>query len=323
MRSEQTASNAFEALRNLHIGSNRDAEAASHIERLLQRDAEGQAMPAARRFTKTGETRGFLLIGSPGSGKSHLVNRTLAKMPALVDNGFGQPRYIQCSVPSPATFKSMTLALLEQTGYSEANPRKEAWSLWQTFRNRLHRLEISVVWIDEAHDLFCADRKLILRAVKSLMQGENACVVILSGTEELADVIRTDPQVQRRFSAMVLPALVEQVDGEAFADIIEGYCSRVGVAPPVEADLIGRLFHAGRYQFGRALELFLLALEGATDKRAARLTIDDFAAAWTMLEARPASENVFLADKYWTLDLDGDACDGALPRRTERKRQRA
>lgn len=67
MRSEQTASNAFEALRNLHIGSNRDAEAASHIERLLQRDAEGQAMPAARRFTKTGETRASSSSEAPGA----------------------------------------------------------------------------------------------------------------------------------------------------------------------------------------------------------------------------------------------------------------
>uniref|UniRef100_UPI003A8FCD6F TniB family NTP-binding protein n=1 Tax=Celeribacter halophilus TaxID=576117 RepID=UPI003A8FCD6F len=61
-------------------------------------------------------------------------------------------------------------------------------------------------------DLFCADRKLILRALKSLMQGDDAVIVILSGTEELSNVIRSDPQVQRRFTSMVLPELSEQAD---------------------------------------------------------------------------------------------------------------
>jgi len=81
-----------------------------------------------------------------------------------------------------------------------------------------------MVWIDEAQDLFCADRKLILRALKSLMQGDDAVAIILSGTNDLATVIRSDAQVKRRFTAMVLPELVEQVDGENFKEIMVQYC---------------------------------------------------------------------------------------------------
>ena len=247
-----------------------------------------------------------MLIGGPGSGKSHLMHHTLRKLPTLAEGEFGRPHYVQCPVPSPATFKSMTLALLAETGYPDGNPRKEAWLLWQDFRHRLKMLGISVVWIDEAQDLFCADRKLILRALKSLMQGDDAVAVILSGTDDLAQVIRTDAQVKRRFTVMILPDVVEQIDGAAFMGIVAQYCQRVGLGAPVEGDLIGRLFHGSRYRFGRAMELLLNALETALERGARDLTIDHFAAAYAMNEACLAAENAFYAETYWLLDPDAD-----------------
>jgi hypothetical protein len=304
MAQADTAKGVLERVRSFHIGSARDAEAAMHITRLLATDEQGHLTPVAKRFTRTGETRGVMLIGGPGSGKSHLLERTLSKLTVLQEGEYGRPRYLGCSVPSPATFKSMTLALLEESGYPDANPRREAWSLWQDLRHRLQLLGISVLWIDEAQDLFCADRKLILRALKSLMQGDNAVIVVLSGTEDLAKVIRTDPQVQRRFTAMVLPDLVEQVDGDSFRNVITQYCQRVGLGMPIEADLIGRIFHGARYRFGRALELLLQAMEIAIGRDDEDLDIGHFAAAYAMNEACTAAENVFYAEHYWFLKPD-------------------
>lgn len=297
---------ALDAVRKLHIGLDWDAEAALHVKRLLCRDGEGNLLPKARHFTKTGETRGMMLVGDPGSGKSHLMDRTLTKIPELAPGEDGVPRIIACPVPSPATFKSMALALLEESGYPHANPRQEAWSLWQLFRHRLSKLGVVVLWIDEAQDLFCADRKQILRALKSLMQGDDAVAVILSGTEELAQVIRSDPQVKRRFTAMVLPELVESVHGEMYRAVMGDFCARVGLRPPIEADLIGRVFHGARYRFGRAVELLLVAMEFAIARDADHLTIDHFAAAYAMNEACPASNNVFYVDQFALLDPDSD-----------------
>ncbi|WP_226629689.1 TniB family NTP-binding protein [Alloyangia pacifica] len=317
MAQADTAKSALERVRSLHIGSARDAEAAMHTTRLLATDEQGALTPVVKRFTRTGETRGVMLIGGPGSGKSHLLERTLSKLTVLQEGEYGRPRYLGCSVPSPATFKSMTLALLAESGYPDANPRKEAWSLWQDLRHRLQLLGISVLWIDEAQDLFCADRKLILRALKSLMQGDDAVVVVLSGTEDLAKVIRTDPQVQRRFTAMVLPDLVEQVDGDSFRDVITQYCERVGLGAPVEADLIGRIFHGARYRFGRALELLLQAMEIAIGRGDDDLDIGHFAAAYAMNEACTAADNVFYAEHYWLLKPDAVE-EEEQPRRKKR-----
>ena len=310
---------ALDAVRELHIGLDLDGEATMHVKRLLSRDEERNLLPQARRLTRTGETRGMMLVGAPGSGKSHLMDRTLSKIGPLKDNDVGERRLIACPVPSPATFKSMTLALLEESGFEDANPRQEAWALWQMFRHRIGMLGTAVVWIDEAQDLFCADRKLILRALKSLMQGDNAVAVVLSGTEELAEVIRSDAQVKRRFTSMVLPELVEAIHGDMYRTVMADYCGRVALEPPIEADLIGRIFHGARYRFGRAIELLLLAMEFAIEQNDEFLTIDHFASAYAMNEACPASENVFYADNYHV--LNPDAGDDAPMPRPRRKRK--
>jgi len=76
----------------------------------------------------------------------------------------------------------MSDQLLAESGYPSVNRYREVWSRWGILRHRFMMLKTAVLWIDEAHDLFCADRNLILRAIKSLMQGESAVIVILSGT---------------------------------------------------------------------------------------------------------------------------------------------
>lgn len=73
-------------------------------------------------------------------------------------------------MPSAATFKSMGGTLLERSGYPVITANREGWSLWDTLRGRLKNLGITVLWIDEAHDLLCADKNVILRAIKALMQ---------------------------------------------------------------------------------------------------------------------------------------------------------
>ena len=66
----------------------------------------------------------MMLVGAPDSGKSHLMVQTLSKIGPLEDNDIDECRLIACPVPSPATFKSMTLALLEDSGFEDVNFRQ-------------------------------------------------------------------------------------------------------------------------------------------------------------------------------------------------------
>ncbi|ATG47778.1 transposase [Celeribacter ethanolicus] len=313
----QTA-RTLEHLRSLHVGSDMDTELTGQLARLLKRDGEGELSPEPIRFTRTNETRGIMVVGGAGSGKSHLVHRALMKFPVLAEGEYGRPRFLECSVPSPATLKSMVLEMLEKSGYGTVSPTRQVWSLVQILRERMRVTGTVVLWIDEAHDLFCADRNLILRALKALMQGEDAVIVVLSGTEELAQVIRTDPQVQRRFSTVAFATLVPELHGDLFQQIVVDYCHRAGLGAPVEADLVGRVFHGARYRFGRAIELIVRAIEVALYAEAGDLTLDHFARAWAMHEGCPADQNVFFAEQYRLLRLD--QASEVAPRTSTRRR---
>ncbi|WP_411353090.1 TniB family NTP-binding protein (plasmid) [Leisingera aquaemixtae] len=313
----------LKSLRSLHVGSPRDAEFASHLDRLLKRDHMGGLLPEALRFTSTGETRGILVIDGPGGGKSTLVARGLARHPVLSRKPDGHALYLDAVVPSPATLKSMTLELLTRSGYPLKSGRSEVWSQLQVFRERLHMLGIAVLWIDEAHDLFCADRNLILRAVKTLMQGDHAVIVILSGTERLRDIIRTDPQVQRRFSTINLKPVAAHSDKEQFAALIEQYCARAELEPPLQPDLVDRLFHASRYKFGRCIETINSAIEQALTHEDKALDIWHFSEAWAFQEGCTLDRNVFEVPEWWTVNPDATGQDEPAASAKRNRKRRA
>ena len=144
-------------------------------------------------------------------------------------------------------------------------------------------LNTVALWIDEAHDLFCTDKNLILRAIKSLMQGDSAVIIILSGTEKLADILRSDPQVQRRFSTLVLPPVDADANREDILAIIDAHCEIAGLAAPAEDDLVDRLVHAARRRFGLCIEYSIAAIEQALQQGTDQLDLHHFAAAWALL----------------------------------------
>lgn len=308
MVDQHHVSQTVEALRALHIVSKRDEDFAKHLESQLRREEGGGFLPEPMRYTSDRETRGIMVIDDPGGGKTRLVARGLRKSPALAEGPFG-PRFIEISVPSPTTLKSVALALLQQTGYHVTSTRREVWSLWQQVRIRLRELGVVVLWIDEAHDLFCADRNLILRALKSLMQGDDAVIVVLSGTRRLNEIIRSDPQVQRRFSTLRLPAVEGNDNVSEFRVIIENFCDRTGLKPPNDPDLLDRLFHASRYRFGRVIETIIGAVEVAMQEGADTLDSGHFAEYWAMKEGCGAEGNVFVEPEWRRIDPDNPELD--------------
>lgn len=290
-------------LRARHITTDREGALQAQIDRLFKTGEDGRILPEVLRFTNTGETRGVVVDG-PGGGKSTLIARVLKKHPVLAMGPDGHPHFLDVIVPSPATFKGLGLEILRRTDYPTGRSRRDMWEIWHMVRGRMSDLGVSLLWIDEAHDLFCADRKLILRGLKYLMQGDEAFTLILSGTGQLEEILRSDPQLWRRFTLMHLPPVNAFTQGDELQDLVANYCQTAGLEPCIHPELLPRLVHAGRGRFGLVLELVVAAIEQALVGGHSAVDIDHFAAAYALKEACSSDRNVFYAHDWMLIDPD-------------------
>jgi len=169
-------------------------------------------------------------------------------------------------------------------------------------------LQTVVLWIDEAHDLFVSgtprEAGEVLKTLKSLLQGDAAVIVILSGVEELWRVTSFDRQVSRRYAKMILPPVSAAADGPVLSKALTGYCALAGVAPPEDDDLIPRLIHAARGRFGLCLEAMGNAIELAADADEPEVTIHHFARNFAMQEGCEPLRNPFLSSRWSLIDVD-------------------
>lgn len=294
-------------LRDTYVKTPRDQTLRDHFDRLLQCDRNGIPVAKPVTFTKSGETRGIVLIDGPGGGKTSLVDHALRVHQAFSNAAPNTMPVIKARVPSPATLKSLALEILAETGYEDVSDRRQRWVLWKLVRSRFQMLGTAVLWIDEAHDLFQSgtpsEVRDILKTLKSLMQGDGAVIVILTGINSLWQIASYDGQVKRRYTKISLPELSNAKDGKAISKQMEVFCNRAGLRPPDEADLVQRLVYASRNKFGLCIENILHAIELALKSEADQLTMQHFAEAWAMQEGCDYRGNVFLAPRWSEIDL--------------------
>lgn len=295
-------------LRSAYVHTGRDEAFLVHLNRLLKRDEAGRPVAEPVVFTATGETRGIVLVDGAGGGKTSLVHRALSQHPALRADAPDKVRWISVRVPSPATLKSLGLEILRQSGYPEVSESRKRWDIWNLVRQRMQRLGTVVLWIDEAHDLFRANKpheiEDMLKTLKALMQGDGAVIVILTGIEILWQIASFDDQVKRRYSKVDLPSVSEATDGKLLWRIIEKYSADAGLEPPEQGDLVARLVHASRGRFGRCIENTINAIETALLAGDEFLDVQHFAEAWGMQEGCALGENVFLSPRWSQIDLN-------------------
>jgi hypothetical protein len=300
-----------EGLRDAHIETERDALFRTHLDRLLKCDERGNLLPEPVTFTATGETRGILILDGAGGGKTSLVRQGLKTHPAFEAAEATAMPFVGVRVPNPATIKSLGLEILRATGYAHVSERRERWSIWNLVRERLRLLGTVVLWIDEAHDLVVngkrTDIEHMLKMLKSLMQGDGAVIVILTGIEDLGAIASYDDQVKRRYSKIVLPSVTLANDGPLFRELVAAFSEQAGLAPPDADDLVARLMHGSRYRFGRCIETTINAIEVALLEGATQLDISHFAEAWAMQEGCKIGQNVFLSPRWSQIDLSAPA----------------
>ncbi|MCE6950293.1 TniB family NTP-binding protein [Cereibacter sphaeroides] len=311
-------------LRSIHVPTRRDKDLRLHLDRLLKTDVDGLPTAEPIRFTANMETRGIALIEPAGGGKTTAIQHVLSSTPAL-NPAEGGVRYLSVQVPSPATLKSLGLAILQSAGVGGVHDRAKVWQIWDAVRHRMSKAGIVLLWIDEAHDLFLSrsSREIddMLKMLKALMQGDAAVIVVLSGTERLSEITAYDPQVNRRFTKIV-PRELDQCKSGKMVDLIGDFARRAGLQFETGGEIGGRLIHGSRGRFGRAVETAINAIEQALLDSADTLTLDHFAEAWARQEGCRTEDNVFLADNWSAITLDSAAQEFEADRSARLKKQR-
>jgi len=300
---------AVDRLRGKHLSTPRDVQFRSYLDRLLQRDEQGNVIAAPRLYTKNGDARGIAVVEAAGGGKTSLVYHGLKTHPALQPRDAVHQPWVGVRVPSPATAKSLAIEILRASGYPSVS-RSNAVTEDDLMRKVRHHFKLrgtAILWIDEAHDLFGAGSRfkidVFLKTVRNLMQGDGAVSVVLSGVETLWQIAACDAQVTRRYWRLPLADISPHSDRGALTKVTANFCEAVGMRPPTDEDLVDRLVHASRNRFGRCIENILAALETAALDDADELTINHFAESWGMQEGCAMGQNVFLARHWAKIDL--------------------
>lgn len=299
-------------LRAIHVETERDHELSAQLRRLLQTDGDGNLTPFPVRFTADLETRGIALIEPAGGGKTTAVREVLRSLDALgPDPDTGMPRVVQIQVQSPASQKGIGMTILGAVGINRVSSRATASEIFDLIRRRFTITGTTVLWIDEAHDMFLSrsarETDDMLKMLKGLMQGDAAVIVILSGTERLFEITSYDPQVNRRFTKIIPTDLQIGIHNSEIGGLIETFCSRAGLTFDPAGSVVNRLIHGSRKRFGRAIETVINAIEIALTEGAAVLDQQHFAEAWGMQEGCSWDRNVFICPDWEAIELDVQA----------------
>lgn len=251
----------------------------------------GDLTASPLRFDLINETRGILVYGQSASGKTALIRRNLKRIETIgiwADGASG--RAFSIRVPPEATLKGLATEIAKQTGYSVA-AKMRTTEVWEIALHRLAQRGITILWIDEVHHLLGGKEAVeVLQRLKSLMQGDQAMALIVSGIPLLDGYIRRDPETERRFVArVVLRPISTENERSSLRAFFQLCCKLAGLQPPTDPHVVERLEAATHGSFGGSIELFQKAVYWALRRGEGRLTLQDFRHPYDLQRGHPST----------------------------------
>ncbi len=256
------------------------------------------------------EAMSLALIAATGSGKTTAGRRLVQRAnQRLLVSDFPNGKIICLTIPSPATLKSVGMSILSALGYDLKTDRK-IWYIWDLVRLHLAENQVLFLYLDEAQDLKKKGRRNelpeIVNTLKSISQDPDWPVgFLLSGTEDLKEIINLDTQLVRRMKAIRFEPLTVSSDSLDMLTLIQSYASKAGLSFNAEErndDLGKRVLHASAYQFGLVIKLSLFAIEEALYAGDAELDCHHFGRGFTTWKACRDAFNPFLVPDYLQID---------------------
>lgn len=214
-----------------------------------------------------------------------------------------------CACRLPATLKFVGQMILRALGYN-LSAERQAWYIWDLVRHQLRQRQLLFLHLDEAQDLSSRGTRIELNSVasmlKTLMTDEHWPVgILLSGTEELEQILNHDPQLARRMDAMHFAPLSPVLHAPDALGLIDGYASRANLGVDLELTeipLAERLIHAAAFQFGLVIEIIIAAIEVALLEEAQTLQVRHFSLAYEHRTSCSDAFNPFIVSDYHRID---------------------
>ena len=240
-----------------------DETLSDHLCDLFDVDDDGQMTAQPRRDPLTGETKGLMVLGGSGNGKTALLKRTLRANPILTefkDDKRGNTLFI--TVPPEATIKKLAEIILARTGYETISSKLRASDAWEIARHRFGLVGITTIVIDECHHVLRSgsgrDVLAAIQALKHIMQSEHGVALIIAGVPTLRDAILTEPsgETYRRFQEFILPKIRPGSNSaRLFAKNFIKSAEKIGVKVYAEDAFAERILFAKHGQIGRSVAL--------------------------------------------------------------------
>lgn len=270
--------------RKRYMKNQRDEELFDVLEEALRFPVSDNERAVPALFSRQKETRGIMVSAPSGEGKTTLLERNLSDLPGLGFYDGKEGNVVTVTVPPDGTLKGLAAAILGETGYKVDQKKLQVAEAWEMVRHRMSLLNISVLWIDEAHHLLTSgpgrDAAIALRRLKSMLQGEEALVVVLSGVPILADQLRKDEETNRRFFKLALGPVRTAEDRVKLQRFIDALCHTTGVGAVADPDIVDRLLAATGSSLGAAIDLVTRCLARALEKGYAKLELRHFRRAY-------------------------------------------
>lgn len=256
------------------------------------------------------EARGIALSGASGTGKSRAMTQLISRMwKQFADHELSDAAIVSLRVPSPATLKFVGQMVLKALGY-QLSAERQAWYIWDLVRFQLRERKVLFLHLDEAQDLSSRGTRNEMTSVasmlKTLMTDEDWPVgIILSGTNELEEILNHDPQLARRMNTIRFDPLSAGANAEDVQGLLAGYAElgQLGLASDTaDIPLSERLIHAAAFQFGLVIEIIVAAIELAYLRGDNTLSRHHFAQAYADRTACADTFNPFIVDDYYSID---------------------
>ncbi|RPE67407.1 TniB protein [Pacificibacter maritimus] len=243
------------------FGTERDLE--DHLIDIFQMDDDGQRTTEPRFDPLTGETKGLMVLGQSGNGKTALLKRALRVDPVLTQfkiNQGGNTLFI--TVPPEATIKKLAEIILAATGYEKVDKKLRAADAWEIARHRFGLVGIKTLIIDECHHIFRPgagrDIPAAIQALKHIMQSQDRVALIIAGVPNLKSAIQSEVtgETMRRFNEFSLGRIRPGSRGANTFDKNFMKCAQILGINIAEGDALPhRILFAEHGQIGKSVAL--------------------------------------------------------------------